>query len=165
MATSTDKLAPRIIINENDITKKKTEERKPPVTLIFGFAPVGRTCEMVACNTARDISNEFGFPGSAPEKYFVDAATKLVENGATVLMTRLPYDNDQSHTVKYVDYKLEEAISMRDIVTVPQETMTRKKDDVAVTILKEMHDLDHRMTQVQRISQISDNVGEHIQNR
>lgn len=34
-------------------------------------------------------------------------------------MTRLPYDNDQSHTVKYVDYRIEDPISMADIVTVP----------------------------------------------
>lgn len=69
-------------------------------------------------------------------------------------MTRLPYDNDQSHTVKYVDYKVEEPISISDIVTVPQETKMRKKDDVAVTVLKEMHGIDPLMTQVQRISQV-----------
>ena len=77
-------------------------------------------------------------------------------------MTRLPYDNDQSHTVKYVDFKVEDAISMRDIVTVPMETKARKKDDRAVTILKEMHTLDKRMTQVQRISQVSDQYGDII---
>ena len=77
-------------------------------------------------------------------------------------MTRLPYDNDQSHTVKYVDYKVEDPISTMDIVTVPQETAMRKKDDKAVTVLKEMHHLDSKMTQVQRISQISNNLGEHI---
>ena len=37
-------------------------------------------------------------------------------------MTRLPYDNDQSHKVKYVDYKIEDPIAIKDIVTVPQET-------------------------------------------
>ena len=162
MATSTDKLAPRIIINENDITDKGKRPINPPVTLIFGFSPSGRTCEMVACNTSEEVLNEFGFPVSAPEKYFIDSALRLIEEGATVLMTRLPYDNDQSHTVKYVDYRLEDAISIADIATVPAETKTRNKDNIAVTILKEMHDIDRRMTQVQRISQISNNVGEHI---
>ena len=38
----------------------------------------------------------------------------------------------------------------------------RKKDDKAVTTLKEMHALDSKMTQVQRISQISNSLGEHI---
>ena len=151
MATSTDKLAPRIIVNENEINRKKGKTINPPVTLIFGFAPVGRTCEMVVCNTRTDITREFGFPVSTPEKYFIDSAFRLVDNGATVLMTRLPYDNDQSHKVKYVDYSLEDPISIKDIVTVPQETKTRKKDDRSVTILKEMHELDRRMTQVQRI--------------
>lgn len=162
MATSTDKLAPRIIVNENEINRKKEKTINPPVTLIFGFAPVGRTCEMVVCNTRTDITREFGFPLSTPEKYFIDSAFRLVDNGATVLMTRLPYDNDQSHKVKYVDYRLEDPISIKDIVTVPQETKTRKKDDRSVTILKEMHELDRRMTQVQRISQVSNEVGEHI---
>ena len=77
-------------------------------------------------------------------------------------MTRLPYDNDQSHMVKYVDFKVEDAISMRDIATVPMETKTRKKDDRAVTVLKEMRNLDKRMTQVQRISQVSDKYGDRI---
>jgi hypothetical protein len=117
---------------------------------------------MVVCNTTSEISQEFGFPISAPEKYFIDSATRLVQEGSTVLMTRLPYDNDQSHTVKYVDYRVEEPISMHDIATVPMETKTRKKDDIAVTILKEMHDIDYRMTQVQRISQVSDDTGVHI---
>ena len=162
MATSTDRLAPRIIINENDIEQKKTQRFNAPITLMFGFAPIGRTCEMVICNNSQEISQEFGSPTTAAEKYFVDSATRLVQYGTTVLMTRLPYDNDQSHTVKYVDYKLEDAISMRDIVTVPMETKMRQKDDIAVTLLKEMHDLDYRMTQVQRISQVSNEVGEHI---
>lgn len=71
-------------------------------------------------------------------------------------MTRLPYDNDQSHKVKYVDYKIEDPIAIKDIVTVPQETLMRKKDDKAVTALKEMHGIDNLMTQVQRISQVVD---------
>ena len=129
---------------------------------MFGFAPVGRTCEMVVCNNANDILTEFGSPESAPEKYFIDSALRLVQSGATALMTRLPYDNDQSHTVKYVDFKVGEAISMRDIATVPMETKARKKDDRAVTVLKEMHSLDKRMTQVQRISQVSDKYGDRI---
>lgn len=129
---------------------------------MFGFAPVGRTCEMVVCNNANDILAEFGSPESAPEKYFIDSALRLVQSGATALMTRLPYDNDQSHTVKYVDFKVEDAISMGDIATVPMETKTRKKDDRAVTVLKEMHNLDKRMTQVQRISQVENQYGDRI---
>lgn len=77
-------------------------------------------------------------------------------------MTRLPYDNDQSHTVKYVDYMLNDPISMKDIATVPLESKTRERDDIAVTMLKEMHDIDVLMTQVQRISQVSDDNGEYI---
>ena len=162
MATSTDKLAPRILIDEHDISPDKVRRLNPPITLLFGFAPVGRTCEMVVCNNSFEIQQEFGFPVSAPEKYFIDSARRLVDSGATVLMTRLPYDNDQSHLVKYIDYKLEDPISTRDIVTVPQETSARQRDDVAVTMLKEMRELDQRMTQVQRISQVSDDVGELI---
>lgn len=161
MAT-TDKLAPRIIINENDILPRDNLGWRHPITLLFGFSPTGRTCEMVKCDTANDILQEFGFPTSAPEKYFIDSALRLVQQNATVLMTRLPYDNPQSHTVKYVDYKVENAISMRDIATVPSETKMREKDDGAVTILKEMHDLDSRMTQVQRISQKEDEFGQKI---
>jgi hypothetical protein len=148
MATSTDKLAPRIIINEHEKHADAPRRHRPPVTLIFGFAPIGRTCEMVTCNSVSEISQEFGFPMSAPEKYFIDSATRLVQEGATVLMTRLPYDNAQSHTVKYVDYTLENAISLRDLITVPMETRMREKDNNAVTVLKELHDIDHRITQV-----------------
>ena len=162
MATRTDKLAPRILINENDIENKARQRLNKPITLMFGFAPIGRTCEMVVCNSANDILTEFGSPESAPEKYFIDSALRLVQSGATALMTRLPYDNDQSHTVKYVDFKVEDAISMRDIATVPMETKTRKKDDRSVTVLKEMHNLDRRITQVQRISQVTDKYGDMI---
>jgi hypothetical protein len=77
-------------------------------------------------------------------------------------MTRLPYDNPQSHTVKYIDYTIEEPISMYDIATVPMETITREKDDDAVTILKEMHNVDSSMNQLQRISAIQDNTGTHV---
>ena len=156
MATSTDKLAPRIIINENDLSASRPKGRKPPVTLIFGFAPKGRTCEMVVCNTAAQIIQEFGSPDSAPEKYFIDAGLRMVGNGATAVMTRLPYDNDQSHRVKYVDYRIEDPIAMKDISTVPAETKMRQKDDSAVEVLKEMHGLDPLMTQIQRISQVAD---------
>lgn len=162
MATQTDKLAPRILVNENDIESKTKQRLNKPITLMFGFAPIGRTCEMVVCNNASDVLTEFGSPESAPEKYFIDSALRLVGTGATALMTRLPYDNDQSHTVKYVDFKLGSPISMRDIATVPMETKTRKTDDRAVTVLKEMHSLDKNMTQVQRISQVSDNYGDRI---
>lgn len=162
MATRTDKLAPRILVNENDIESKVRQRLNKPITLMFGFAPVGRTCEMVVCNNANDILTEFGSPTSAPEKYFIDSALRLVETGATALMTRLPYDNEQSHTVKYVDFKVGKAISMMDIATVPMETKTRKTDDRAVTVLKEMHYLDKHMTQVQRISQVSDKFGDRI---
>lgn len=155
MAISTDKLAPRIIINEHDIPAPEQKERKPPVTLMFGFAPIGRTLEMVVCNNSIDISNEFGSPVSAPEKYFIDSATRLVESGATAIMTRLPYDNDQCHNVKYVDFKLEDPIGMIDIASGPAEDKTRERDDVAVTILDEMHELDNSMGQLQRISQKS----------
>ena len=123
MATSTDKLAPRIIINENDILPRDNLGWRHPITLLFGFSPTGRTCEMVKCDTANDILQEFGFPTSAPEKYFIDSALRLVQQNATVLMTRLPYDNPQSHTVKYVDYKVEDAISMRDIATLYKSSM------------------------------------------
>ena len=163
MATlKTDRLAPRIIINENDILQSSNGRRNPPVTLLFGFAPIGRTCEMVVCNNVVDITNEFGFPISAPEKYFIDSATRIVQEGATALMVRLPYDNAQSHTVKYIDYRIEDPISIKDIATVPAETSMRAKDDVAVTVLKEMHDIDSKMTQVQRISQVANDSGELI---
>lgn len=162
MATDTSKLAPRIIVNEHDIPGKESRIRNKPITLMFGFAPIGRTCEMVVCNSASDVTREFGSPSSAPEKYFIDSALRLVSSGATALMTRLPYDNEQSHTVKYVDFKLEDPISMRDIATVPMETKVREKDDRAVTVLKEMHALDSRMTQVQRISQVTDDLNDRI---
>ena len=77
-------------------------------------------------------------------------------------MTRLPYDNPQSHSVKYIDYRIEKPISMYDIATVPMETITRERDDAAVTILKEMHRIDNSMNQLQRISPISDNTGKHV---
>jgi hypothetical protein len=51
---------------------------------------------------------------------------------------------------------------MKDLITVPQETKAREKDDVGVTVLKEMHDLDERMTQYQRITQVQDDYGQHI---
>jgi hypothetical protein len=162
MATQTDKLAPRIIINEHDIPANQGKQLKHPITLMFGFSPVGRTCEMVVCNKQSDILQEFGSPTTAPEKFFIDSAIKVVQQNATVLMTRLPYDNQQSHNVKYVDYKVEDAISMKDIATIPSETKMRKKDDIAVTLLKEMHDIDYRMTQVQRISQVQDDTGMFI---
>ena len=146
MAIQTDKLAPRILITEHDLTSKVNKRFIHPITLIFGFAPLGRQLEMVVCNNAREILDEFGQPTSAPEKYFIDAGLRVVQSGATALMTRLPYDNEQSHMVKYVDFKLEDPISMRDIATVPSETNARKKDDTAVTILKEMHGIDRKMT-------------------
>lgn len=162
MAIQTDKLAPRILVNEHDIENTANKRLNKPITLMFGFAPIGRTCEMVVCNNVNDILTEFGSPESSPEKYFIDSALRLVGTGATALMTRLPYDNDQSHTVKYVDFKVDSPISMRDIATVPMETKTRKSDDRAVTVLKEMHYLDNRMTQVQRISQVYDKFGDRI---
>ena len=58
MAIQTDKLAPRILVNENDIESKVAKRLNKPITLMFGFAPIGRTCEMVVCNNANDIHNE-----------------------------------------------------------------------------------------------------------
>lgn len=78
MATDTSKLAPRIIINEHEIDSPLTKEFKEPVTLLFGFSQRGRTNEMVVCNSTLEISNEFGFPVTAPEKYFIDAGARIV---------------------------------------------------------------------------------------
>lgn len=77
-------------------------------------------------------------------------------------MVRLPYDNFQSHEVKYVDYKVEEPISIADIVTGPQETKTREVDDKGVSVLKELHDIDKSITQYQRITQVQNKNGIHI---
>jgi hypothetical protein len=79
ISTDTSKLAPRILVNENDISRTLKQKRKQPITLIFGFSPVGRTCEMVECNNEGDIYTEFGFPRTAPEKYFIDSASRLVQ--------------------------------------------------------------------------------------
>lgn len=155
----TDKLAPRIIINENEINDPQARIMNSPVTLMFGFAPVGRICEMVVCNSTSDVSTEFGFPQTAPEKYFIDSANRLIENGATVLMTRLPYDNMQSHEVKYVDYKVGDPIAIKDIATGPMESRVRETDDGGVDILKEMNALDPRLNQYQRITQVRDDYG------
>lgn len=78
MAVSTHKLAPRIIINEHDLPTNYAKVRNNPVTMVFGFSPIGRTCEMVVCNTEQEIIEEFGDPRSAPEKYFIDAGLRLV---------------------------------------------------------------------------------------
>ena len=91
MATRTDKLAPRILINENDIEQKKTRVWKHPTTLIFGFSPIGQTCEMVVCNNAQDITQEFGSPTTAPEKYFIDAGLKVIQNGSTAVIVPLSF--------------------------------------------------------------------------
>lgn len=40
-------------------------------------------------------------------------------------MTRLPYDNDQSHKVKYVDYRIENPLAMYDLATLPMEEKAR----------------------------------------
>ena len=113
---------------------------------MFGFSPIGRTCEMVVCRNEIDVTNEFGFPESAPEKYFIDSAIRVINEGGTALMTRLPYDNDQSNTVKYVEYGIEDPIAMSDIATIPAESKVRMDNDDAVTVLKEMNRLDRRMT-------------------
>ena len=141
-STSTVKSAPRIIVNEHEIFDKVKRIPKAPVTLVFGFSPIGRTNEMVVCNTVKEISDEFGFPTSSAEKWFVDAAMNVVRNGATALMTRLPYDNFQCHEVKYVDFTIEPSIGLKDLATGHMETKTREKDDIGVTILKEMRNLD-----------------------
>lgn len=77
-------------------------------------------------------------------------------------MTRLPYDNEQSHTVKYVDYSVGKPLTMGDIATAPAETKMRKTLNNTVTILKEMHAVDSRMTQLRKIKQVKDSVGECI---
>lgn len=81
MATDTSKLAPRIIINEYAESPGVGNQRpwSKPTTLIFGFSPVGRTCEMVVCHSEADIINEFGYPQSHAEKYFIDAGLKVVQ--------------------------------------------------------------------------------------
>ena len=64
MAIQTNKLAPRIIINEYAETAGVGGQRpwSSPTTLIFGFSPVGKTCEMVVCHSEAEIINEFGYP-------------------------------------------------------------------------------------------------------
>ena len=126
MAIDTSKLAPRIIINEHELPNPRNYAKTKPVTLIFGFAPLGKTLEMVVCNNAVDITNEFGYPSSAAEKYFIDAGMRVVNEGATALMTRLPYDNFAQHNVKYVDYHIEDPIAIKDISTGPKESMVRE---------------------------------------
>lgn len=55
MATATNKLAPRILINENDISDTLKKKLNSPITLMFGFAPMGRINEMVVCNTPTEV--------------------------------------------------------------------------------------------------------------
>lgn len=150
----TSKLAPRIIVNEHEIFEKRKKSIVSPATLIFGFSPRGKTCEIVECNSAYEVYDEFGQPQSTPEKYFANSAIRLINSGATALMVRLPYDNFQSHEVKYVDYKVEEPIQMGDISTGPAEMKVRQKDNVGVEVLKELHNIDPHMNQFQRISQV-----------
>lgn len=74
-------------------------------------------------------------------------------------MVRLPYDNFQSHEVKYIDFKVEDPISIADIATGPAESRARDKDESGVSILKELHDIDRSLNQYQRISQVKDSNG------
>lgn len=150
---NTDRLAPRIVLNEDELNPTPSGKLVQPVVLSMGFSPIGRTNEMVVCNTVNEIYREFGYPTSAPEKWFVDAGVRVVQNGGTALMTRLPYDNFQCHSVRYVDYRLDDPIAWRDIATGPAETQTRLRDDSGVTVLKEMNAVDSRMNQFQRIVQ------------
>lgn len=81
MAIPTDKLSPRVIINEYEKTSGLGNQMpwSRPTTLIFGFSPVGKTCEMVVCHSEADIINEFGYPQTHTEKYFIDAGLKVVQ--------------------------------------------------------------------------------------
>ena len=61
-------------------------------------------------------------------------------------MTRLPYDNFQCHNVKFVDYKIQEPLSIKDITTGPQESKARESDDIGVSVLKELRNIDVSIT-------------------
>ena len=61
-------------------------------------------------------------------------------------MTRLPYDNFQCHNVKFVDYNVQEPLSIKDITTGPQESKARESDDIGVSVLKELRNIDSSIT-------------------
>ena len=146
--------APGIFTNEIDLSNYDgAPPTKSPVCLMFGFSPKGAVLEPKYMRTIPDVVAEYGLPENTLEKYFYNAAVRTILGGGTALMTRLPYDNAQANTIKYVRYSIEQPVH-RDFIYEKgdeSEAWFRQLDNEGVDVLNRMHDLDNHMNGFSRI--------------
>lgn len=146
--------APGIFTNEIDLSQYDGPPPTPsPVCLMFGFAPKGDILEPKYMTTVADVEEEYGTPENSLERYFYNAAVRTIAGGGTALMTRLPYDNAQANTIKYVRYSIGDPIHRQFVYEKGEESEAwfRQLDNEGVDVLNKMHDLDSNMNGFSRI--------------
>lgn len=147
--------APGVFTNEIDLSSY--ENRPPtrsPVCLMFGFAPKGAILESKYMRSVTEIQSEFGLPETSLEKYFYNAGVRTVLGGGTALMVRLPYDNAQANSIKYVRYAVGNPIHRKFVYEKGEQTESwyRKLDNEGIDTLNRMHELDSNMNGYSRIT-------------
>ena len=146
--------APGVKINETDLSNYEIEPRpEPPVCLIFGFSPRGDLLSPKYIRSMADQDETYGRPETSLEKYFYNAASRVLSGGGTPMMVRLPYDNEQCNTVKYVRYSVEPPIHMDYVYADGEksEERYRRIDNDGVEVLKKMNEVDSYLRGFSRI--------------
>ena len=153
--------APGIFTNEIDLSSYVGgPPTRLPVCLMFGFSPKGAILEPKYMRSISDIQTEYGAPETSLEKYFYNAGIRTVLGGGTALMVRLPYDNAQANTIKYVRYSIGNPIHRRFVYEKGERTEAwyRKLDNEGIDTLNKMHELDSNMNGYSRITLASKNI-------
>ena len=153
--------APGISVTERDKSDYSGNgEYKSPVCLVFGFAPKGPFLEANYITSLSQLKSTFGRPEDSLEKYFYNAAVRVIKSGGTALMTRLPYDNAQANTVKYVRYSVEQPIHRQYVYADGDvsEEKYRAVDNDGIDVLNIMHELDDHLNGYSRIKCASESV-------
>ena len=104
-----DVKAPNVYMREVDRSAYDNEQEQSEVdtnVVVCGFAQKGPNLEPRRFIRINDFIATYGYPTNEAERYFYNAADEVLTKGATLLASRLPYDNNAYERVTYCQYEV-----------------------------------------------------------
>jgi len=105
--------APGIQVNEIDRSQYDEYDNSLPNSpdcFILGFADKGEDYAIRKINSVETLNNVYGYPQNEAERYFYNGCTEILNQGASLLVAKLPYDNNANGKYTYVDYKIDQNV-------------------------------------------------------
>jgi hypothetical protein len=94
------------------------------LSLVMGFFPQGTAGEVIRPTSLATIKNYFGTPESEAERYAYYACKEVMNRNGSLLVARIPYDNDSNNFLPYTEYEIGSLVENNDISAIQNPPLT-----------------------------------------